>query len=160
MLCLLPILAVAPTVRASGVSQIVLSCSTPPLESHNTDGCSSSELVTTPPIIGDGTLYVVGGFWIWCQNPNSGTPYGPDCSGSVYIEEVNIATSTGVYETNSISGTATGTTGLQVTFTSSDGDMLCTLHVPTSPTSGGTNTLSGYCDGIPITFSNAVVQVT
>ncbi len=167
ILAIIPILAVLalfaiPTSFASGVSQIVLSCSTPPPHSSSTNGCSSSELVSTPPIINGGTLYVIGGFWVWCQNPNGGTPYGPDCTGSVYIEEVSLATQTGVYETTSVSGSAaaTGPTGLQVTFTSSDGDMSCTLNVPSSPTNGGTNTLGGLCNGVPISFSNSVVHVT
>jgi hypothetical protein len=163
----LPILAVIgllPVVpaQAAGVSQIVLSCTTPPPTSHTTNGCMSSELVTSPPIIDNGTLYFIGGFWIWCQNPNGGTPYGPDCSGSMYIEEINLGTGAGVYETTSIAGGATagGPTGLQVSFTNSDGDMSCALNVPSSPTSGGTNTLSGLCDGVPISFSNSIVQVT
>jgi hypothetical protein len=28
--------------------------------------------------------------------------------------------------------------------------MSCVLNVPTSPTNGGTNTLTGFCDGVPI----------
>jgi hypothetical protein len=161
MLAVIALLAV-PAARAAGTSQIVLSCTTPAPKSHSTNGCSSSELASTPPIIVDGTLYFIGGFWIWCQSPNGGTPYGPDCSGSVYIEEVNLATNVGVYETTSVSGssTAAGPTGVQVMFHSSDGDMSCTLSVPASPTNGGTNTLSGSCDSLPITFSNAVAHLT
>ena len=150
----------APPVAAQGASQIVLSCSTPPPESHTANGCRSSELDTTPPIIVDGKLLIVGGFWVWCQSPSGGTPYGPDCNGAMYIAEVNLATGTAVYETTSVSGTASDSGGLQVTFTSSDGDMSCTLSVPTSPSSGGANTLAGHCDGVPIIFSKAVVQVT
>jgi hypothetical protein len=147
---------------AQGVSQIVLSCTTPPPQSHTANGCRSSELDGTPPIIIGGKLLIVGGFWIWCQSPNGGTPYGPDCAGSVYVEEVDLATNTGVYDATSISGTASasGPTGLQVAFISSDGDLSCILNVPTTPTRGGTNILSGSCDTVPITFSNAVVQVT
>jgi len=156
----------APRLAAQDVSQIVLSCTTPPPQSQSTNGCRSSELAPppdgTPPIIIGSKLLIVGGFWVWCQNPNGGTPYGPDCSGSVYVEEVNLVSGAGVYDATSISGTASssGPTGLQVAFTSSDGDMSCILNVPTSPTRGGTNTLSGLCDGVPIKFSNAVVQVT
>jgi hypothetical protein len=108
------------------------------------------------------TLYIVAGFWVWCQSPDGGTPYGPDCAGSIYVEEVNLATNAGHYDATSVDGSsaATGSTGLHVTFTSSDGDMTCTLDVPTSPTHGGTNTLAGTCNGVPIVFSNAVVQVT
>src|SRR5713226_6322937 len=155
---------VAPEVVAQGVSQIVLSCTTPPPASHSPNGCRSSELAPppdgTPPIIIGSKLLIVGGFWVWCQSPNGGTPYGPDCSGSVYVEEVNLVSGTGVYQATAVSGTASlsGPTGLQVAFTSSDGDMSCVLNVPTSPTKGGTNTLSGLCDGVPITFFNAVVQ--
>jgi len=162
MLAVLNLLAV-PAAYATGVSQIVLSCTTPPPESQSTNGCSSSELVTTPPIIVNTTLFFVGGFWVWCQSPiGAGTPYGPDCAGSVYVEEVNLISGAGVYEATSVSGSASakGPTGLQVTFTSSDGDMTCTLNVPTSPTRGGTSTLKGTCNGVPITFTNAVVNVT
>jgi hypothetical protein len=155
-------LATAPKAFAAGASQIVLSCTTPPPSSSSSNGCSSSELVSSPPIINNGTLEIVAGFWVWCQNPNTGTPYGPDCAGSMYVEEVNLATGAGKYQATSISGSSAtgGNTGLQVTFTTSDGDVMCTLDVPTSPTSGGTNQLGGTCDGIPITFSHAVVHVT
>ena len=163
VLTLVPALVMVPVAHATGVSQIVLSCSTPPPESKSTNACSSSELVATPPIIIGGTLYVVGGYWIWCQSPlGSGTPYGNDCAGSVYVEEVNLATGAGQYDATSINGfsSATGPTGIQVSFTSSDGDMSCVLNVPASPTNGGTNVLSGICDGVNIEFSNAVVHVT
>jgi hypothetical protein len=161
ILAVLGLLPVVPA-QATGVSQIVLSCTTPAPESQTTNGCRSSELVTSPPIIVSGTLYIIGGFWIWCQNPNGGTPYGPDCSGSMYIAEINLGTGAVVYETTSIAGgaAAAGPTGLQVSFTSSDGDMSCTLNVPSSPTGGGTNTLGGLCDGFPISFTKSVVQVT
>ncbi len=151
-------------IHAQGVSQIVLSCTTPPPESHTNNGCRSTELAPpptgTPPIIIGSKLLIVGGFWVWCQNPNGGTPYGPDCSGSVYVEEVDLVTGAGTYQATSVSGSASqsGPTGLQVSFTSSDGDMTCALDVPTSPTKGGTNTLGGLCDGVPIRFFNAVVQ--
>jgi hypothetical protein len=151
-----------PSAFAAGASQIVLSCTTPPPQSNNSNGCSSSELVTTPPIINGETLEIVAGFWVWRQNPNGGTPYGPNCAGSMYVEEVNLATGAGHYDATSVSGnsSATGSTGLQVTFTSSDGDVTCTLDVPSSPTKGPTNQLGGICNRIPITFSHAVAQVT
>lgn len=157
---------VAAPVAANGVSQIVLSCTVPPLESSTPNGCHSSELAPppaeTPPIIIGSTFFIVAGFWVWCQNPNVGTPYGPDCHGSMYVEEVDLVSGTGKYQATSVSGSSAsgGVTGLQVSFTSSDGDMSCLLSVPTSPTAGGTNTLAGLCDGVPITFSHAVVQVT
>jgi hypothetical protein len=150
--------------HAQGVDQIVLTCTTPPPSSKTTNGCRSTELAPpplgTPPIIIGSKLLFVGGFWVWCQNPNGGTPYGPDCAGSVYVEEVNLVTGAGKYQATSVSGNSSqsGSTGLQVSFTSSDGDMACVLDVPTSPTKGGTNTLSGLCDGVPITFFNAGVQ--
>jgi hypothetical protein len=151
-----------PASVGGGQSQIVLSCSTPPPASSSPNGCRSSELATTPPIFVNGKLMIVGGFWVWCQSPVGGTPYGPDCTGSVYVEEVNTSTGAGVYDTTSISGgsSASGPTGLQVSFTSSDGDMACTLNVPTAPAKGENNTLSGTCDNVPISFSNTVVQVT
>ena len=157
---------IAPGAVAQGVPQIVLSCTTPPPESHTANGCRSSELAAppsgTPPIIIGSKLLIVAGFWVWCQNPSGGTPYGPDCAGSVYVEEVNLASGAGKYDATSISGhsSASGPTGLQVSFTSSDSDMSCILDVPSTPSSGGTNLLSGLCDGVPIRFSNAVVQVT
>ena len=158
------IFAVAPPLAAQGVSQIAINCTTPAPEAHTTNGCISSEGAQggTPFIIVGSKLYAIGGFWVWCQSPSGGTPYGPDCNGAIYIGEVNLVTGGAVYETTSVSGTssASGTTGLQVTFKSSDGDMSCTLSVPASPSSGGTNTLSGSCDSVPITFSNAVVLVT
>jgi hypothetical protein len=161
ILVFLNLVAVLPA-NATSVSQIVLSCTTPPPASSSTNGCHSSELATTPPIFSGGTLLVIGGFWVWCQNPRGGTPYGPDCSGAIYIGEVTLPSGPAVYETTSASGSAspTGPTGLQVTFTTSDNDMTCTLDVPTSPTSGSVNTLSGSCDGVPITFTDSVVQVT
>ena len=153
------------SVRASvtgGVSQIVLTCTTPPPASHSSQGCRSSELSSTPPIIIDNTLYIVAGFWVWCQSPGGGTPYGPDCNGAVYVGEVNLVTGAAHYDATAVDGmsSATGPTGLQVTFTSSDGDTKCTLNVPASPTQGPTNTLSGACDGVPIAFTNSAVQVT
>ena len=159
VMAVLPVTA-APSNSSNGASQIVLSCSTPPPTSHNTNGCSSSELATTPPIIQGTTLYIVGGFWVWCQSPSAGTPYGPDCNGSMYIEEINLVTGVGHYQATAVDGTssATGPTGLQVTFTSSDGDMTCKLNVPTSSEHGGA--LSGFCNGVPIVFSNAVINVT
>lgn len=155
-------LLATPRASAAGVSQIVLSCTTPPPQSSNSNGCSSSERVTTPPIINGGTLEIVAGFWVWCQSPKGGTPYGPDCAGSMYVEKVNLATGAGDYDATSISGTssATGPTGLQVTFTSSDSEVTCTIDMPSTPTKGPTNQLGATCNGIPITFSHAVTQVT
>ena len=151
-------------IHAQGVDQIVLTCTTPPPSSKTTNGCRSTELAPppegTPPIIIGNTLLFVAGFWVWCQSPNGGTPYGPECKGSVYAEEVDLVSGAGKYQATSVSGnsSASGPTGLQVAFTSSDGDMACVLYVPTSPTKGGTNTLTGLCDGVPITFFNAGVQ--
>jgi hypothetical protein len=155
----------APPLSAQA-SQIVVSCTTPGPDSKDPNGCRSSELGPppngTPPIVVGGQLLVVGGFWVWCQSPTNGTPYGPDCNGAMYIGEVNLATGTAVYETKSISGNSStgGSTGLQVSVKTSDGDMSCTLSVPTAPSSGGTNTVSGVCNSVKITFTNAVVQVT
>jgi len=162
MVAALALLAIPEASATGGVSQIVLSCTTPPPESHSANGCRSSELVGTPPIIIGDTLYIVAGFWVWCQSPSGGTPYGPDCTGSVYVEEVNLVTGAGHYDSTSVEGnsSATGSTGLQVTFTSSDGDTTCKLDVPTSPAHGPSNTVTGTCDDVPITFSNSVVQVT
>jgi hypothetical protein len=142
--------------HAAGVSQITLSCSSPPPQSDDTNGCTSSNPIFASST---GTLDFIGGFWIWCQNPTQGTPYGPDCSGSAYIEEVNTSTGTGVYQNTPIRGGSStgGTTGVQVSFTTSDGDMSCVLDVPASPTSGPSNTISGTCDGQSITFRNVVV---
>ena len=154
------------SIHAQGVSQITLSCTTPPPQSQTANGCRSSEAAPppngTPPIIIGSKLLFLGGFWVWCQNPNSGTPYGPDCSGSLYVEEINLVSGAGVYQATSVSGgsSASGPTGLQVSFTSSDGDISCVLNIPTSPAKGGTNTLSGLCDGVPITFFNVVVNIT
>ena len=153
----------APPLSAQA-SQIVVSCTTPGPDSKDPNGCRSSELAPppngTPGIVNGTSLYVIGGFWVWCQNPTTGTPYGPDCNGAMYIGEVNLATGSAVYETKSISGNSSASAGLQITVKTSDGDMTCTLTVPTSPTSGSTNTVTGSCDGVPIAFSNAVVQVT
>jgi hypothetical protein len=149
---------------AAGVSQITLSCSSPPPESASTNGCSvtttNAQLPGSIYASSTGTYDFFGGFWIWCQGPaQQGTPYGPDCSGSTYIEEVNLTTSTGVYDATHITGTSSegGPTGVQVTFTTSDDDMTCTLDVPSSPTHGASNSLSGTCDGQSITFGSVVV---
>src|SRR5260370_1929912 len=85
MVAALALLAIPEASATGGVSQIVLSCTTPPPESHSTNGCRSSELVGTPPIIIGDTLYIVAGFWVWCQSPSAGTPTLPDspCSGSL-----------------------------------------------------------------------------
>jgi hypothetical protein len=144
----------SPRVAAQGVSQVILSCTTPPPQSSSTNGCRSLFPIFSPT----GELLFVGGFWVWCQNSTDGTPYGPDCAGAVYIEEVNLTTHTGVYETTSVSGT-TDVPG-QVEFNSSDGDLKCTLSLPAALTRGATNTLSGSCNGQPVTFTNVVVQVT
>ena len=157
---------IAPPAAAQGVSQIVLSCSAPNPVASDPNGCRNSELAGppdgTPPIIVGTTLFIFGGFWVWCQSPNGGTPYGPDCNGAVYVEEVDLVSKAANYEPTSISGNSSsgGPTGLQVEFKSSDGDLSCTLGVPTSPTTGMTNTLSGFCDGVPISFRHVVVQVT
>jgi hypothetical protein len=138
---------------SQGVSQITLSCTTPPPDagSHPKNQCSSSQ---SAPIFSDGTADFIGGFWIWCQNPSgTGTPYGPDCSGSMYIEE--ISQTSAVYESTSVSGGATDLSGIQVTATTSDGDVTCTFDV-----TPGSSTLDATCNGTPITFSNATVNVT
>lgn len=149
---------IAPPAAAQGVSQIVLSCSDSAPQALDPNGCDN----TTPagPITNGSTLFFFGGFWVWCQSPTGGTPYGPDCHGAVYVEEVGPPANR--YEQTPISGSSSlgGTTGLQVTFTTSDGDLTCILSVPASPTSGPTNTVSGHCNGTLITFSKVVVQVT
>ncbi len=162
LLAVLAVTSVPSASAANGASQIVVSCTTPPPESNSAHFCGSSEFITTPPIVIGNTLYVVAGFWVWCQGPVGGTPYGPDCAGTVYVEEVNLSTGAGHYDATSIDGlsSSSGPTGLQLTFTSKDGDTTCTLDVPTSPSQGGTNTLVGTCDGVPVVFSNAVVRVT
>jgi hypothetical protein len=149
----------APKVTAQSVSQIVLSCTTPAPESKSTNGCASSQEAPIPSANSNEGLFV-GGFWVWCQSPaGASTPYGPDCAGSVYVEELGPGTA--VYEATSVDGSASQPTSttLQVEFTSSDGDLSCTLAVPMSPTKRGT-TLSGTCNGVAVTFSDAVVQVT
>jgi hypothetical protein len=80
----------------------------------------------------------------------------------MYVGEVNLSTDKVDYETTSVSGGSSvgGNTGLEATFTSRNNDVSCTFDVPTAPTSGGTNTLGGTCNGVPIIFSHAVVQVT
>ncbi|MDG6933961.1 MAG: hypothetical protein JRN68_04625 [Nitrososphaerota archaeon] len=154
---ILPILLVGPSAVAASQTQIILSCSTPPPGSHVPNGCISSELVGTPPITSGSTLYIIGGFWVWCQSTTGGgNSYGPDCAGSIYVEEVNLVTGAGVYDATAIRGTSDTTTApFQVTFTSTDGDMSCTLSV-----TPGSSTLSGTCDKVPITFSDAIVRVT
>jgi len=154
MLATILMLAV-PATYAQGQSQITINCTTaaPHAGSHPAHPCVSSELATTPPIIGGGTLYFIGGFWIWCQSPTGGTPYGPDCKGSVYIEEIDLSTGAGHYEATSISGGATGPSPLTVTFSSSDGDMTCALTISGS-------TMTGFCDGTPITFTNVGINIT
>ena len=97
------------------------------------------------------TDYEIGGFWIWCQ-AGVGNSYRPDCSGSMYIEEINVNTGVAVYDATSISGDTSNYP--KITFTTSDNDMACTLTI-TEP-----GTLSGTCDGERITFNNVIVQVT
>jgi hypothetical protein len=147
--------AAAPA-QAAGVSQITLSCSSPPPQSLDGNGCVPSNPIFSPVT---GTLDFIGGFWIWCQNPSQGTPYGPDCSGSMYIEEITLPNGPGVYQTTPISGHSLAGTPWKVWFTTSDGDMTCTLDVP-NPTSNGATSVSGTCDGKSVTFSGVVVNVT
>jgi hypothetical protein len=149
VLLVLSVLIAAPLASAASQTQIILSCSIPPPFSHvPPNHCSS-----TPEGVTSGTIdYEIGGFWIWCQ-VGSGNSYGPDCSGSMYIEEVNMITGTAVYDTTSIRGSTSSFP--QITFTTSDNDMTCTLTVVP-----GSSTLSGTCDGTPITFSNVIVRVT
>jgi hypothetical protein len=146
-------------VEAQGVSQIVLSCTTPNPDSVSTNGCSSSQEAPIPSANSPEGLFV-GGFWVWCQSPvGPSTPYGPDCAGSVYVAEISASGET--YEATAVDGHSSPLNAKenQVEFTSTDGDVSCTLDVPNSVTHGGT-TLSGTCNGVPITFSNANVQVT
>ena len=76
----LGIASTVPTALAQGASQIVISCTTPGPNSKTSNGCRSSELSTTPPstppIINAGTLYIVGGFWVWCQTQPPVLPTG------------------------------------------------------------------------------------
>jgi len=145
---ILTVLSAGQLALAAPQTQIILSCSIPVPFSHVPPGhCSSN---SSGVIVGS-TDYVIGGFWIWCQ-AGSGNSYGPDCSGSMYIEEVNLNTDVGVYDVTSISGDTSNYP--QITFTTSDGDMACTLTIT------GSSTLSGTCDGTQITFYNVIVQVT
>lgn len=149
----------APTITAQSVSQIVLSCTTPAPNSKTTNGCHSDQSAPIPSANAAEGLFV-GGFWVWCQSPvGPSTPYGLDCNGSVYLAEISAGGET--YEATSIHGYSAPLSGTQsqVEFTSSDGDVSCTLDVPASVTHGST-TLSGTCNGVPISFSNANVQVT
>ncbi|HZW85810.1 MAG TPA: hypothetical protein VFE91_07925 [Nitrososphaerales archaeon] len=130
------------TTYAAKQSQVALSCSTPPPQAgtHPANACAFSNIVFP---------FVVGGFWIWCQNPTTGgTPYGPDCSGSLYYANVF----TGAYVARSITGTSSGFP--TISFTSSDGVISCSLTI------SGSSTLTGTCNGTPITFSNVNIQVT
>jgi hypothetical protein len=148
-----------PAIAAQGVSQIVLSCTTPNPHSKSTNGCSSDQVAPIPSATSNEGLFV-GGFWVWCQGPvGPSTPYGPDCNGAVYVAEISASGVT--YEATSIDGHSSplSATENQVQFTSSDGDVTCTLDVPAAVTHGST-TLTGNCNGVPITFSNANVQVT
>lgn len=138
----LGILLATHSALAASPTQIVLSCSIPPPESHSPNGCSSSQ---SGPIISGGTAYIIGGFWVWCQT-SSDNAYGMQCAGAMYMVENS------VYETTSISGTANA--GPTVSFTTSDGDMTCHLTVT------GSSTLSGTCDGTPITFYNVIIVET
>ncbi|MEM3638060.1 MAG: hypothetical protein QXX17_06120 [Conexivisphaerales archaeon] len=122
------------------------------------NGCTSTELEgSSPPITKGNTLYLVAGFWIWCQSSTgSGNTYGPDFAGSIYVAEVNLLTNTEVYDTTPISGSTTPTAqGTQVNFISSDKDMLCSLVV-----TPGSSLSPGTCDGLPITFDGVIVRVT
>jgi|BEDMetMinimDraft_2_1075160.scaffolds.fasta_scaffold01058_4 hypothetical protein len=71
----------------------------------------------------------------------------------MYIEEVNLNKGVGVYDTTSIRGDTSNY--FQITFTTSDNDMTCTLTVVP-----GSGTLSGTCDGTTIIFNNVIVRVT
>jgi hypothetical protein len=147
---ILTVLSAGQLALAAPQTQIILSCSIPVPFSHvPSDHCSSS--IPSGVIVGS-TDYVIGGFWIWCQVGGSGNSYGPDCSGSMYIEEVNLNTGVGVYDVTSISGNTLNYP--QITFNTSDNDMTCTLTIT------GSSTLSGTCDGTSITFHNVIVQVT
>jgi hypothetical protein len=135
------VFAFVPAAYAAKQSQIVLSCSSAPPEAygHPAHPCAFDNIAFP---------YVVAGFWIWCQSPQSGTPYGPDCTGSVYYANVL----TGVYTSRSISGDASGYP--TITFTSSNGVISCSLTI-TSP-----STLSGTCNGDSINFYNVLIRVT
>jgi hypothetical protein len=146
-------------VDAEAVSQIVLSCTTPNPHSVSTNGCSSDQQFPIPAANSPELLFV-GGFWVWCQSPvGPSTPYGPDCGGSVYVAEISESGET--YEATAVGGHSSPLSATEnlVEFTSSDGDVSCTLEVPNAITHGAT-TLTGKCNGLPITFSNANVQVT
>lgn len=149
----------APKVVAQGVSQIVLSCTTPNPNSKSTNGCSSNQQAPIQSANSPEGLFV-GGFWVWCQSASgASTPYGADCNGAVYVAEISAGGVT--YESRSIDGQSSRLSASenQVEFTSSDGDVSCTLNVPAAATHGGT-TVSGACNGVSITFDNVNLQVT
>ena len=150
----------APQLSAQRASQITMSCTTPNPHSGDPNGCRSSQSV--PFFSPDGTKALfLGGFWVWCQNPNNKGPYA-DCNGAVYVEEIDLATGAAKYDVTSISGDSSvgGPTGLQATIESKDGDTTCVFDVPASPTSGPSNTVNGTCNGVPITLMAVVANVT
>jgi hypothetical protein len=149
----LGILLASHSAIAASPTQLIMSCTIPAPGSNSPNGCSSTEGVTTPNIVVGDTIYIIGGFWVWCQVSGQDA-YGLQCAGSMYIFEANTITHAGSYEATSISGQATASSPPTVSFTTSDNDMTCVLKVISQ------STLSGTCDGYPITFSNVIITTT
>lgn len=98
------------------------------------------------------------GFWIWCQDPESSTPYAEECAGAIYFY--------GLHITKGVEGDVTeGPDGIYtMTVTSRKGDSVsCTLvndseEITVGPTNDVTVTCSspagsGHSD-------NSVINVT
>lgn len=98
------------------------------------------------------------GFWIWCQDPDSSTPYAEECAGAIYFYALQI--------TKGVEGeVAEGPDGIYtMSVTSRKGDSVsCTLvndseEINAGPTNGVTVTCSspagsGHSD-------NSVINVT
>ena len=98
------------------------------------------------------------GFWIWCQDAESGTPYAGECAGAMYFY--------GLHITKGVEGEVSELSDgiYQMTVASRKGDSVSCMLVNASsePTSGPSNTVNVTCttpDGSG-TSTNAVVNVT
>jgi hypothetical protein len=98
------------------------------------------------------------GFWIWCQDPESSTPYAEECAGAMYFYALHI--------TKGVEGdVAEGPDGIYtMTVQSRKGDSVaCTLVNDSEElTAGPTNSITVTCSA-PAgtgTSDNAVINVT
>ncbi len=140
----LAIVAVIPLVSANstGATQIVFS--------NNTTGTGDWAAPGSDPHFG---------FWYWCQATSS-NPYGPDCSGSIYIYGIQFATvATVCISTASLKCVTNNGGGSFTLIALGLNGWKCTLTNTPPVTSGPSNTVTMTC-APPFEFGSTTVPGT